>query len=92
MNMGLRLVGLIACSLVLAPSLWGAPKDPGYWLSKMQVAAIEANYKGTFVFSRGPMSSSVRVVHRFKDGFEEERLTQLDGQQGAVEVLADIVA
>lgn len=57
---------------------------PSDWLKKMQRAAIEENYRGTFVFSRGEMMSSMRIAHRYKDGLEEERLTQLDGEMGEI--------
>lgn len=58
--------------------------EPTVWLKKMQRAAIEQNYKGTFVFTRGEMASSMRIVHRYKDQLEEERLTQLDGEMGEI--------
>lgn len=54
------------------------------WLEKMQKAAIEEDYMGTFVFSRGDMTSSMRIVHRYKNNIEEERLTQLDGEMGEI--------
>ena len=59
-------------------------RDPVAWLEKMQRAAIEENYVGTFMFSRGGMSSSMRIVHRFLNQIEEERLTQLDGEMGEI--------
>jgi len=59
-------------------------EEPMVWLESMQKAAVETNYRGTFVFSRGEMSSTVQVVHRYQDGVEEERLTQLDGAMGEV--------
>lgn len=57
---------------------------PSQWLEKMQRAAIEENYRGTFVFSRGEMMSSMRIVHRYQNDLEEERLTQLDGEMGEI--------
>jgi sigma-E factor negative regulatory protein RseB len=54
------------------------------WLKRMQVAAVEENYKGIFVFTRGNMSSSMSVVHRYRDGVEKERLKQLDGEMGEI--------
>lgn len=54
------------------------------WLARMQKAAVETNYRGTFVFSRGDMSSTVKILHRYEQGLEQERLTQLDGEMGEV--------
>lgn len=59
-------------------------RTPMEWLSLMQSAAMENDYRGTFVFSRGPMLSTVQVVHRYDNGVEQERLTQLDGEMGEV--------
>ena len=59
-------------------------EDPVFLLQAMQQAAVETNYRGTFIFSRGEMSSTVEVVHRYRDGIEEERLKQLDGEMGEV--------
>lgn len=54
------------------------------WLMKMQEASVQSNYKGTFVFTRGRMTSTVQIVHRYQDGVEQERLTQLDGEMGEI--------
>ncbi len=58
--------------------------DAFYWLERMQKSAVELNYRGTFMYSRGEMMSSMRVIHRFADGAEHERLTQLDGEMGEI--------
>ena len=55
-----------------------------YWLEKMQDAAAKVNYRGTFVFSRGEMTSSMQIVHRYTDGLEQERMKQLDGEMGEI--------
>jgi len=57
---------------------------PRQWLKKMQMAATEQDYKGTFVFMRGAMSSTMSVVHRFQNGIERELLKQLDGEMGEI--------
>jgi len=54
------------------------------WLNKMHLAAIEENYRGTFVFMRGKMTSTMTVVHRYLNGVERERLQQLDGEMGEI--------
>lgn len=96
MNKGMRAVNRFHATcfcllLALAPGLslsadsgGDATDEPMVWLQRMQEAAVQTNYRGTFVFSRGKMSSTVEVVHRYKDGLEEERLTQLDGEMGEV--------
>ena len=71
---------VLVSSLVLMAGHSHADSDQAKeWLSKMRTAALQESYRGTFMFSRGEMSSSMRVVHRFHDGQEQERLTQLDG-------------
>ncbi|MDX1453009.1 MAG: MucB/RseB C-terminal domain-containing protein [Oleiphilaceae bacterium] len=79
--MQILLALLFALSSVIAR---GDTSQIEVWLSRMQTAAIEQNYRGTIVISRGNMSSSLRVVHRFADGVETERLTQLDGAMGEI--------
>jgi sigma-E factor negative regulatory protein RseB len=54
------------------------------WIKSMHAAGVHASYRGTFMFSRGNMSSSMRIVHRFYEGQEQERLTQLDGEMGEI--------
>ena len=72
-------------SLVLvAGSAYAESTTAKQWLSKMRSAALHESYRGTFMFSRGDMSSSMRVVHRFHNGQEQERLTQLDGEMGEI--------
>lgn len=75
----------VACTLVL---LIGGPvqaqPDTAQWIKKMRTAAMYESYRGVFMFSRGEMSSSMRVVHRFHQGQEQERLTQLDGEMGEI--------
>ncbi len=61
-----------------------ASSDVKQWLARMQTAAMEQNYKGTFVLTRGSMSSTLRVVHAYINGMEIERLTQLDGAMGEI--------
>lgn len=75
------------CGLVIASlsyPVFAESSEPEVWLNRMQEATIQENYRGTFVFTRGEMASTVQVVHRFKDGLEMERLTQLDGEQGEI--------
>jgi len=74
---------LIACLLAFSLSAH-AQSDTEQWIKKMRTAAIYESYRGVFMFTRGEMSSSMRVVHRFYKGQEQERLTQLDGEMGEI--------
>ncbi len=60
------------------------PKSAADWLMFMQKSMVERNYKGTFMFSRGAMSTSMSIVHRYENGIESERLKQLDGEMGEI--------
>jgi sigma-E factor negative regulatory protein RseB len=75
------LLCILALSLVSLPAL---AQDALAWLERMQQAAVERNYRGTFVFTRGEMSSTQRIIHRFVGGLEQERLIQLDGARGEI--------
>lgn len=81
------LASLVCVWLSLLDIGFAKAEDSGsarQWLQKMQVAAVQQDYKGVFVFSRGGTSSSMNVIHRYHNGEEQERLTQLDGEQGEV--------
>lgn len=54
------------------------------WLERMTDAMRTQNYRGIFVYSRGNTSSSMKVMHRFKNGVDRERLVQLDGEMGEI--------
>ena len=61
------------------------------WLMKMQKAAIEENYIGTFILMRKGTTSSLSIAHRYKNGIEQERLKQLDGEMGEIIRNGDVV-
>jgi len=63
---------------------YSSENTPEQWLEKMQSASMEENYQGTFMFSRGQMSSSMSIVHRYQNGEEQELLKQLDGEMGEI--------
>lgn len=75
---------LLAFLLVQSSLARADGDDAGEWISKMRAAAAHESYRGVFMFSRGKMGSSMRVVHRFHQGEEQERLTQLDGEMGEI--------
>ncbi len=54
------------------------------WFERMVVAMQTQSYRGVFVYSRGDISSSMKVIHRYKDGEDREKLVQLDGEMGEI--------
>lgn len=75
----------VACLLLMVSLLaYADTTSVEAWLARMQKASVEQNYRGTFVLTRGAMSSSMRVVHAYADGIESERMTQLDGEMGEI--------
>jgi len=56
-------------------------REVNAWLSRIHNAALGENYEGTFVFQRGGMIQSSRIVHVApRHGDEYERLESLDGR------------
>lgn len=49
------------------------------WLLKVSEAARHANYEGVVVYRDAQRMETMRIVHRHKDGREQERLTSLNG-------------
>ena len=72
----LGLIALVWANVGLAMS----SDDPSDWIDKMVSAKRLQTYQGTFVYTRGKEMTSMKVFHRFKDGWEEERLIALDGK------------
>ena len=83
---------LVLCLTLMSVPLASAQADqilsPDFsveqWLKRMQTATVEENYRGTFMFRRGGMSSAMSIVHRYSNGVENERLKQLDGEMGEI--------
>ena len=73
--------------LISSTALANSSEEALQWLSKMQTAMQHQNYEGVLVYDRGAAMSSLRILHRYKDGREQERIIQLDGEKG--EVLRD---
>lgn len=57
------------------------------WLMKMNQAARQLNYDGTFVYQHGVQLEAMRIVHRAAEGAVKERLVSLTGS--AREVIRD---
>ncbi len=51
------------------------------WLMKMSQARQQATFEGVFVYSRGRDMTSMRILHRYVGGVEQERLIALDGDR-----------
>ena len=75
---------VLVLTLAFAGFVHADETDAEIWIGKMRAAATQESYRGVFMFSRGKMSSSMRVVHRYHEGQEQERLTQLDGEMGEI--------
>ncbi|MDR2261741.1 MAG: MucB/RseB C-terminal domain-containing protein [Azoarcus sp.] len=56
-----------------------APEPAAAWLERIAGASQRLNYVGTFSYQVGRISETSRIVHRFADGDESERLEVLDG-------------
>lgn len=54
------------------------------WLERLGPALNTTSYKGVFVYSRGDQVSSMRIVHRYREGEVQERLVIQDGGQGEI--------
>lgn len=81
--MPVRVLLLSLCCLVSA-GLLRAEEDAAVWLQRMQRAAVEQNYQGTFVLTRGDVTSTQQIFHRHDKGAEHERILQVDGSSGEV--------
>lgn len=68
----------------VAGEISGSPQQS---LDRMARAAQTLNYDGTFVYRNGATMQSMRIIHRFDDEGERERLVALSG--AAREVIRD---
>ena len=68
----------------VVPQQGFANTEADEWLENMVSAMKTQSYRGVFVYSRGDISSSMKVIHRYKGGVERERLVQLDGEMGEI--------
>lgn len=64
--------------LAVAP-VAGASQEGADWLMKINNAARELNYTGTFVYVEGPRIASMRVTHRARGGAMRQRIYSLNG-------------
>ena len=69
---------------LVVPQQSVASTEADKWLENMASVMRTQNYRGVFVYSRGGMPSSMKIIHRYKEGIERERLVQLDGEMGEI--------
>lgn len=72
---------LLAFALFAAASAPRASElaDPAEWLLKTSESSRHLSYQGVVVYRDGETMETLRIVHRYKDGHEQERLTALSG-------------
>lgn len=75
---------IVLLAFLVVPQQGLASDEADKWLENMASAMQTQNYRGVFVYSRGSISSSMKVIHRYKGGVERERLVQLDGEMGEI--------
>ena len=61
-----------------------AVADASDWLMKINTAAAEVSFSGTFVYIHDSKIEAMEVARRIKDGMMEERLYSLNGPQREV--------
>ncbi len=80
--------GALIALLAFAAPLPSAADDPArILLQSMHDATRQLNYEGVFIYQRGAQIDSMRLVHKYDDGGEKERLISRSGP--AREVIRD---
>lgn len=59
---------------------WAAGAEPAEWLVRVSDASRTANYQGVIVYRTRDTLETMKVVHRFQDGVELERVLTQTGQ------------
>lgn len=65
--------------VLLATPCVADTRDGAEWLMKINSAARELNYTGTFVYVEGQRIASMRVTHRARGGAMRQRIYSLNG-------------
>jgi sigma-E factor negative regulatory protein RseB len=81
----LRFVVALSVLAALTPSAQAADqsvekRDAQWWLKKIQSAAQNLNYSGTFVYQQGSQMRTSRITHLLEGKSEIEKLEILDGK------------
>jgi sigma-E factor negative regulatory protein RseB len=84
-----------ATGLVGAAILTGAHAEPAAgsadWLARMAQAVRTENYQGVMVYAQSGRMESMRIVHRYQNGREQERLKALTGDAREIHRDNDLV-
>lgn len=64
---------------------------PAEWLAEMSQAARTTNYEGVMIYRGGQSLETFRVVHRFKNDEERERVQSLTGEPREILRVGDTV-
>ncbi|HXG28867.1 MAG TPA: MucB/RseB C-terminal domain-containing protein [Nevskiales bacterium] len=72
LSLGLALAALLQAGVLAAAG-------SADWLARMAQALRTQNYEGVLVYAQGGRMESMRIVHRYRDGREQERLQALSG-------------
>ncbi|MGR9089930.1 MAG: MucB/RseB C-terminal domain-containing protein [Gammaproteobacteria bacterium] len=80
--LGRHLVALVL--LAGAEILPAQEPDATALVERMAQATEQLSYDGTFVYQRGAQIDTMRIVHRYDDGVERERLISLSGPEREV--------
>ncbi|XOV90035.1 MAG: MucB/RseB C-terminal domain-containing protein [Pseudomonadota bacterium] len=87
-NALLVLMALVALAPVSARA---DATEVSVWLDKMARALREENYQGIFTYMRGYQLDTVKIVHRYRDNTETERLVHLNGDEREMIREGDVV-
>jgi sigma-E factor negative regulatory protein RseB len=68
-----------------------AAAESADWLARMAQALRTQNYEGVLVYAQGGRMESMRIVHRYQDGREQERLQALSGDLREIHRDGDVV-
>ncbi len=66
--------------LIFIVATCGAQAEGDDWLTKASQAVRTSNYRGVLVYLRAGQVDTLRIVHRYQDGNERERLVSLSGE------------
>lgn len=75
---------LVIMSLLCISAPLSASSDVDRLLASMAIAIEQSDYRGIFTYARGADMQTMQVFHRYRNGIEQERLVQLDGDQGEI--------
>lgn len=72
-------LGFVALSLVASGAVFADAGSVKIWLDKMARAVESLDYRGDFVYMHDDRIEVMRIVHRYGEAGEQERLSSLNG-------------